>query len=62
MNVSRRFEHLLSESDEVNGTEPVRRTINIPTVSNAMPKDLAKYSSRAMGLVSTDRMKDEFEY
>lgn len=36
---------LLSEKDEVNGTEPVRRTVNMPRVINAIPRERLKYSS-----------------
>jgi hypothetical protein len=41
-------QHILSEMEEVSGTEPVSRTIIIPSVSRAMPRDLEKYSSRTI--------------
>jgi hypothetical protein len=36
---------ILSEIDDVKGTEPVRRTIIIPNAKRAIPKDREKYSS-----------------
>jgi len=43
--------YILSEIEEVNGTEPVSSTIIMPRVNRAMPRDLAKYSSIAVVLV-----------
>lgn len=37
---------VLSDIEEVNGTEPVRSTIMIPNVKRVMPRERAKYSSR----------------
>jgi len=39
----------VSENEEVNGTDPVRRTIMIPRVNIAIPKDREKYPSRGVG-------------
>jgi hypothetical protein len=37
--------YILSEIEDVNGTEPVSRTIIIPSVNRVIPNDLEKYSS-----------------
>ena len=42
------FEDILSEIEEVKGTEPVRRTTIIPNVNKVIPSDREKYSSRAV--------------
>lgn len=46
---NRRKENLLSENEEVNGTEPVRSTVKMPSVISAIPRDRLKYSSMADG-------------
>ena len=39
---------LQSENEEVNGTDPVSRTIMIAKVTSVMPRDLEKYVSSAV--------------
>lgn len=43
---------LLSDIDDVNGTEPVRSTIMMPSVKRVMPRERAKYSSRATEMLA----------
>jgi len=38
---------VVSEIEEVSGTDPVRSTIIIPRVNNVSPKEREKYCSRA---------------
>lgn len=45
--------NILSEIEEVRGTEPVSSTTIIPSVNKASPSDLAKYSSIAVIPVRT---------
>lgn len=39
---------ILSENDEVSGTEPVKRTPRSPKVIRVMPSERQKYSSSAV--------------
>jgi hypothetical protein len=36
------MENALSDSEDVNGTDPVRSTTSVPKVTRAIPSDLAK--------------------
>lgn len=47
---------MVSEIEEVSGTDPVRSTIIIPRVNNVSPKEREKYCSRGeASLTSGDR-------
>jgi hypothetical protein len=51
---------LLSEMEEVRGTDPVSSTTIIPRVRSVMPNEREKYSSRT-GLMSKVCLEYEFE-
>jgi hypothetical protein len=46
------MDDILSDIEDVKGTEPVKRTTSMAKVSRAIPNDLEKYVSRTVSLVS----------
>lgn len=48
IDITQKLGSILSDIEDVKGTDPVNRTTSRPKVRSAIPSDLEKYSSRTM--------------